>query len=258
MRTTCAIACHSPSRQPARMVGARGFEPPTSCSQSRRATRLRYAPLIPASIPRARAPIPCQGPARGLQYTEPDPRASSGPRPAARKPTGFAMARRSLGLDDRLYEYLVSQGTRETDVQRRLREETRANVRAAGMQIGPDQAQAMGLLVRLIGARRALEIGTFTGYSALAVALALPADGRLVCCDVNAEWTAIARRYWQEAGVAAKIDLHLAPALETLAALRRDGADGRFDFAFIDADKDNYDAYYEACLALVRRGGLIA
>ena len=168
------------------------------------------------------------------------------------------MARRSLGLDDRLYEYLVSQGTRETDVQRRLREETRTNVRAAGMQIGPDQAQAMGLLVRLIGARRALEIGTFTGYSALAVALALPADGRLVCCDVSAEWTAIGQRYWQEAGVAAKIELHLAPALDTLAALRRDGADGSVDFAFIDADKDNYDAYYEHCLGLVRRGGLIA
>ena len=168
------------------------------------------------------------------------------------------MARRSLGLDDDLYEYLLTQGTRETPVQQRLREETRAKVRGAGMQIGPDQAQAMGLLVRLIGARRALEIGTFTGYSALAVALALPVDGRLVCCDVSAEWTAIARRYWREAGVEDKIELRLAPALDTLAALRRDGQDGAYDFAFIDADKDSYDAYYEHCLNLVRRGGLIA
>ena len=168
------------------------------------------------------------------------------------------MARRSLGLDNRLYDYLVAHGTRETALQRRLREETQATVRAAGMQIGVDQGQLMGFLVRLIGARRALEIGTFTGYSALAVALALPPDGRLVCCDVSAEWTAIARRYWAEAGLADKIELRLAPALDSLAALRRDGTDGSFDFAFIDADKDNYDAYYEHCLALVRPGGLIA
>jgi len=168
------------------------------------------------------------------------------------------MARRSFGLDDRLYDYLVTHGTRESPVARRLREETHAAVRGAGMQIGPDQAALMALLARLVGARRALEIGTFTGYSALAVARALPADGRLVCCDVSAEWTAIARRYWAEAGLADKIELRLAPALESLAALRREGADGSFDFAFIDADKDNYDAYYEQCLALVRRGGLIA
>jgi len=168
----------------------------------------------------------------------------------------MALQRPNQGRDP-LYDYLVAQGTRETEAQRRLRAETRT-VRGAGMQIGPDQAQFLGFLIGLIGARRALEIGTFTGYSALAVALALPADGRLVCCDVSAEWTAIGQRYWQEAGVAAKIELRLAPALETLAALRRDGADGTFDFAFIDADKDNYDAYYEACLQLVRRGGLIA
>jgi len=167
------------------------------------------------------------------------------------------MARRALGLDDRLYGYLLAQGTRETALQRQLREETRATVRAAGMQIGPDQGQLMGLLVRLTGARRALEIGTFTGYSALAVALALPADGSLLCCDVSAEWTAIARRYWDAAGVAGKIELRLAPALDTLAALRRAGQDGSFDFAFIDADKTGYDAYYEHALALVRRGGLI-
>jgi O-methyltransferase len=167
------------------------------------------------------------------------------------------MARRALELDDRLYDYLVAQGTRETALQHRLREETHATVRAAGMQIGPEQGQLMGLLVRLLGARQALEIGTFTGYSALAVALALPADGRLLCCDVSAEWTAIARRHWDEAGVAGKIELRLAPALETLEALHRDGRDGSFDFAFIDADKSNYDSYYEHALRLVRRGGLI-
>jgi predicted O-methyltransferase YrrM len=164
---------------------------------------------------------------------------------------------RALDLDDRLYAYLLAHGTRETPVQRRLREETHATVGAAGMQIGPEQGQLMGLLVRLIGARRALEIGTFTGYSALAVALALPPDGSLVCCDVNAEWTAMARRYWDEAGVADKIELRLAPALETVAALRHAGEAGRFDLAFIDADKTGYDAYYEACLALVRPGGVI-
>ncbi len=169
----------------------------------------------------------------------------------------MALQRPTEGRDP-LYDYLLAHGTRETDVQRRLREETRASVRGAGMQIGPDQGQLMGFLVRLMGARRALEIGTFTGYSALAVALALPADGRLVCCDVSAEWTAVGRRYWAEAGVADKIDLRLAPALETLDALTRAGEAGGFDFAFIDADKANYDAYYEGCLTLVRRGGLIA
>ncbi len=169
----------------------------------------------------------------------------------------MALQRPSDGGDP-LYDYLAAHGTRETEVQRRLREETRASVRGAGMQIGPDQAQLMGLLVRLIGARRALEIGTFTGYSALAVALALPADGRLVCCDINEDWTRIARRAWEAAGVAGKIELRLAPALDTLDALIRAGETGRFDFAFIDADKENYDAYYERCLTLVRPGGLIA
>jgi predicted O-methyltransferase YrrM len=167
------------------------------------------------------------------------------------------MARPAPKLDQRLYAYVLEHGTRETPAQRALREETHAKVSMAAMQIGPEQGQLMGLLTRLIGARRALEIGTFTGYSALAVALALPPDGQLVCCDVSAEWTAIARRHWAAAGVADKIELRLAPALDTLAALRRDGQDGRFDLAFIDADKPNYDGYYEACLSLVRRGGLI-
>lgn len=125
------------------------------------------------------------------------------------------------------------------------------------MQISPDQGQFMALLARLIGARRAIEIGTFTGYSALAVALALPEDGRLICCDINAETTALARRFWAEAGVAAKIDLRIAPATETLDALLAAGEAGRFDMVFIDADKTAYDGYYERALGLLRAGGLV-
>jgi predicted O-methyltransferase YrrM len=145
--------------------------------------------------------------------------------------------------------------TRETAVQRRLRAETAA-LPEGRMQIGADQGALLALLVRLTGARRALEVGTFTGYSALAVAAALPAEGKLVTCDVSEQWTAIARRYWEEAGVSGRIDLRLGPAAETLAGLLRQGES--FDFAFIDADKESYDAYYEACLRLVRPGGLIA
>lgn len=146
--------------------------------------------------------------------------------------------------------------TRESPVARALRAET-AQLPQAGMQIGPDQAAFLALLLQSINARRVLEIGTFTGYSALAMASVLPADGRLVCCDVSAEWTAIARRHWKQAGVEDRIELRLAPALETLTALQGDEGEV-FDFAFIDADKSNYDAYYEACLQLVRSGGLIA
>jgi caffeoyl-CoA O-methyltransferase len=146
---------------------------------------------------------------------------------------------------------------REPDILRRLREET-ADLPYAGMQIGPDQGQFMALLVELIGATRTLEIGTFTGYSALVVALALPPEGRVVACDVSEEYTAVARRYWAQAGVADKIELHLAPALETLERLLAEGAAGSFDFVFIDADKANYDAYYEAALTLLRPGGLVA
>ena len=126
------------------------------------------------------------------------------------------------------------------------------------MQIGPDQAALLALLVRSLGARKCLEIGTFTGYSALAVAMALPAEGKLVCCDISEEWTAMGRRYWAKAGVAARIDLRLAPALQTLNDLLAHKGSGQFDFAFIDADKAGYDSYYEACLRLVRAGGLIA
>jgi len=126
------------------------------------------------------------------------------------------------------------------------------------MQIGPDQAALMAMLVRVSGTTRALEIGTFTGYSAMAVASALPADGRLVCCDTSDEWTSIARRYWKEAGLDQKIDLRLGPALDTLNSILDDGGADSFGFAFIDADKLNYGNYYEACLKLIRPGGLIA
>lgn len=155
-------------------------------------------------------------------------------------------------LTDALYDYVLSMGARETRVQRELREETQ-KLPMGQMQIGPDQAALMQVLVRILGAKRCIEIGTFTGYSALAVALALPASGKIVCCDVSEEWTSIGRRYWKKAGVATKIDLRLGPAVETLKALK-----GRFDFAFIDADKPNYWNYYQRCLQLIRKGGLIA
>jgi predicted O-methyltransferase YrrM len=175
----------------------------------------------------------------------------------ARAGDGAALSRRTETLTDELYEYLVSVSLREPDVLRRLREET-APMERATMQIGPEQGQLMALLVQLIGARNTLEIGTFTGYSALVVALALPPEGHVVACDVSEEWTSIGRRYWAEAGVAHKIDLRLGPAVDTLDALLADGRTGDFDFAFIDADKESYDAYYERCLQLVRPGGLIA
>ncbi|MDH3318558.1 MAG: class I SAM-dependent methyltransferase [Betaproteobacteria bacterium] len=163
----------------------------------------------------------------------------------------------TLALDARLRRYLVAHGARETALQRELRCVTQ-RLPQASMQIGAEQAALLQLLVRLARARRCLEIGTFTGYSALAVALALPRNGRIVCCDVSEEWTAIARRYWKRAGVAGKIDLRLAPALATLDGLLAGGKAGTFDFAFIDADKANYLRYYERCLKLVRRGGLVA
>ena len=167
-----------------------------------------------------------------------------------------SVAKRSL-TSEAVERYVSEVIARETDVQRRLRAET-AGLPNGGMQIGADQGAFFAMLVRLIGARRALEIGTFTGYSALAVASALPADGLLVACDVSDEWTSIGRRYWKEAGVSSRIDLRLGPATETLSALLAGGGAGSFDFAFIDADKTGYDAYYEGCLKLVRAGGLIA
>lgn len=164
--------------------------------------------------------------------------------------------KRSL-LPDSIEAYVTAMTPAEPPLFTRLRAET-AKLPQAGMQIGPDQAALLGLLVRVIGARRALEIGTFTGLSAMAVALVLPQEGQLITCDMSEEWTAIAQRYWQEAGVKDKIELRLGPAMETLRELERQGGRGSFDFAFIDADKPNYDGYYEACLRLVRPGGLIA
>ncbi|HEY8460869.1 MAG TPA: class I SAM-dependent methyltransferase, partial [Blastocatellia bacterium] len=167
------------------------------------------------------------------------------------------MANSFLGLDERIEAYLMNNSVREPDVLRRLREETIASIPHAEMAVGPVQGQFMALLVKLIGAVKTLEVGVFTGYSSLCTALALPPNGRMVACDVNEEWTSVARRYWAEAGVADKISLRLGPAVETLDELLRDGQAGTFDFAFIDADKPNYDNYYERALKLARRGGLI-
>lgn len=167
------------------------------------------------------------------------------------------MTSRTITLTDPLYAYLLEHSLREPDILRRLREETAADPMSR-MQIGAEQGQFMQLLVRLMGARRCLEVGVFTGYSSLAVALALPADGRIIACDISETWTAIARRYWQEAGVAGKIDLRLAPARDTLDGLIAGGGAGSFDFCFIDADKGGYVDYYERALTLLRPGGLIA
>ena len=167
------------------------------------------------------------------------------------------MGSRSIGLPDAVEAYVHRWGLREADVLARLRAETASHPRGQ-MQISPDQGALLGLLVDLLGARRCLEIGTFTGYSSLAVALALPDDGTIVCCDISDTYTAIARRYWAEAGVAHKVDLRLGPAVETLDALLADGAAGTFDVAFIDADKRGYPDYWERCVALVRTGGVIA
>lgn len=167
------------------------------------------------------------------------------------------MTAKTINVTDRLHDYILDNTLREHPVLERLRAETAQHPRAR-MQIAPMQGQFMQLLMRLMQAKKTLEVGVFTGYSSLAVALALPADGRIVACDVSEEFTAIARRYWQEADVAGKIDLRLAPALETLDALLEAGEAGTFDFAFIDADKENYRHYYERSLELVRPGGLIA
>ncbi|HEY3486881.1 MAG TPA: class I SAM-dependent methyltransferase [Gammaproteobacteria bacterium] len=166
------------------------------------------------------------------------------------------MANRTLTLTPQLYEYLCSVSLREPRLLARLRQETAAESNA-DMQISPEQGQFMGLLAELISARKIIEVGTFTGYSSLCMALALPEDGSLVCCDINQRWTDIARRYWTEAGVEDKVQLHLAPAQQTLQGLLDRGAAGSFDMAFIDADKQNYAAYYELCLQLLRPGGLI-
>lgn len=166
------------------------------------------------------------------------------------------MSNRTLTLDDSLYRYLLEVSLRETPLLRRLREET-ARLPNANWQIAPEQGQFMALLVRIAGARRVLEIGTYTGYSALCMAAALPEDGELLSLDISTEYTDIARRYWQEAGLGARIALRLAPALESLQALEREGQGGRFDLVFVDADKTGYPAYLEHALRLLRPGGLV-
>jgi predicted O-methyltransferase YrrM len=167
------------------------------------------------------------------------------------------MTTRTLCVTKEIHDYLMRSTLREPEILRRLREET-ARDEMARMEIAPEQGQFMTLLLHLIGARKTLEIGVYTGYSSLITALALPEDGRLVACDISRKWTDVARRYWQEAGVADKIDLRLGPAADTLAGLQKEGRADSFDFAFIDADKSNYDEYYEQCLKLLRPGGLIA
>ena len=167
------------------------------------------------------------------------------------------MANRTIGISDELAAYVLEVGAREPDVLARLREETAA-IPQHGMQIAPEEGAFLAMLVELTGARRCIEVGTFTGYSSTAIALALPEDGRLVCCDVSEEWTSTARRYWEDAGVADRVDLRIAPAADTLDALLASGEEEPYDFAFVDADKSGYDGYYERLLRLVRPGGLIA
>ncbi|HND22065.1 MAG TPA: class I SAM-dependent methyltransferase [Acidobacteriota bacterium] len=167
------------------------------------------------------------------------------------------MSNTSAFVQEDIHNYILSVTLREPELLQRLREET-ASHPMSRMQIAPEQGQFMALLVQMLGAKKTLEIGVFTGYSSLSVALALPPDGKIVACDVSEDWTNVARRYWKEAGVEHKIDLHLAPAVETLSQLLADGEAGTFDFAFLDADKDNYDTYYELLLPLLRPGGTIA
>jgi predicted O-methyltransferase YrrM len=167
------------------------------------------------------------------------------------------MSNQFLALTEVLYTYILNNSLREPEVLQRLREETVATNPHAIMSISPVQGQFMMLLLKLIGAAKTLEVGVFTGYSSLCTALTIPENGRIYACDVSEEWTSVARRYWAEAGVADKVTLKLAPAVETLDALLAEGHAGTFDFAFIDADKSNYDAYYERALKLVRKGGLL-
>lgn len=166
------------------------------------------------------------------------------------------MSNRTTQIDARLHDYLLQHSVRESDLKRRLREAT-AVLEMHRMQIAPEQGQFMALLVELTGAKRIIEVGTFTGYSALCMAEAMGAEGELICCDLSEEWTSIARDFWREAGVDERIDLRLAPALETLDALLEQGRAGAFDLAFIDADKTGYAGYFERCLSLLRPGGLM-
>lgn len=167
------------------------------------------------------------------------------------------MSRKTIEVTDALYDYIVATSLREPAILAELREET-AGLPGAGMQISPEQGQLMGLLAELIGARRYLEVGTFTGYSSLAMALAMGPEGRLTCCDVSESYTTVARRYWEQAGVAGQVDLRLGPALDTLDRALAAGEAGSYDYAFVDADKENYQGYVDRCHALLRSGGLLA
>jgi len=167
------------------------------------------------------------------------------------------LSNRTLSIDDRVYDYLLSVSLKESDLLAQLRKET-AGIEFSEMQIAPEQGQFMALLLKLMGARRALEIGTFTGYSSVVIASALPEDGELVCCDDSEEWTSMARKYWQQAGLEDRINFKLGDASRTLQAMIDEGREGTFDFIFIDADKQNYPLYYELSLKLLRAGGLIA
>ena len=167
------------------------------------------------------------------------------------------MSNRTLSIDDRTYDYLCDVSINEPDLLRQLREET-AQLEYSVMQISPDQGQFMSLLIKMMAAKRAIEIGTFTGYSSICVASAMPEEGRLICCDISPQWTSIAEKYWALAGLEEKIELYTQPAEQTLQKLLDDGAEKTFDFIFIDADKQNYISYYEMALRLLRKGGIIA
>ncbi|MCF6159617.1 MAG: SAM-dependent methyltransferase [wastewater metagenome] len=166
------------------------------------------------------------------------------------------MSNRTLFLTEELYQYMLSSSLREPEILRKLREET-SHDHMAHMQISPEQGQFMAFLVKLMGATKTFEAGVYTGYSSLCIALAIPPRGRIIACDINTEWTSVARRYWQEAGVSEKVSLYLAPALEIMDKLLAENHAGTFDFIFIDADKEHYLTYYERALEMVRPGGLI-
>ena len=167
------------------------------------------------------------------------------------------MSNRTLSIDDRIYDYLCDVSINEPELLRQLREET-AKIEYSVMQISPEQGQFMSLLIKLMGAKRAIEIGTFTGYSSICIASAMPENGKLICCDISPQWTDIAEKYWVLAGLENKIDLHIQPAVQTLQMLLDGGDEKSFDFIFIDADKQNYVMYYEMALDLLRKGGMIA
>jgi len=167
------------------------------------------------------------------------------------------MSNRTLSIDDRLYDYLCDVSINESELLRQLREET-ALIEYSVMQISPEQGQFMSLLIKLMSAKRAIEIGTFTGYSSICVASAMPDDGKLICCDISPQWTSIAEKYWVSGGLEDKIDLYNQPADITLQMLIDNGEKNTFDFIFIDADKQNYIKYYEMALQLLRKGGMIA